>query len=435
MALTKPQSGRKSGRRSLSPQARSNTRLALVAFTVVLTVCVLVIVTLQARRAEQALDESGVQTLRDYTGYAGRMMGAEVLRRFAEQRATILSPVTGSAQRAVPAPTLDEIVKRGDAYFAEFRTLHDPELGYFRLDPASGTIDGRGSVRGDLAVRVADTVRMALAVKPTLGEPEILVVTHEGVSFSVAFARLLDSAGRVDAVYGFIYARAPLMAAVADRVFEETPLLPTSYAGSRWNYDTTKVVVGEIGNAALLGMRITDRSGQVLWQSRGATAAATSPFRERVVLSTNAGGLIVETALLPAGEPSLAPGIVRRAQRWSLGALLAISAMLAAVSLVALGGERLGARERRAEAMQQLALGLRHELNNALATVMLNAELMREETSDPLHRERLESIVGEADRMRGVLRRLEQTDRLEVVVPYLNEGYMVDLSAPDAGRS
>ena len=83
----------------------------------------------------------------------------------------------------------------------------------------------------------------------------------------------------------------------------------------------------------------------------------------------------------------------------------------------------------RAATRQQLALGLRPELNNALASVLLNAEMLGEDKAlDQANRERLMAIVEQADRMRGVLRRLEKTDRLDVVVPYLNEGYMVDLS-------
>ena len=140
---------------------------------------------------------------------------------------------------------------------------------------------------------------------------------------------------------------------------------------------------------------------------------------------------MVETALLPAGEPTLIPNIVRRAQRWSLRALLALTIMLAAVSLIALGGERAGARARRANAMKQLALGLRHELNNALASVMLNAELLSEDQLDAAQRERLDAIIEQADRMRNVLRRLEKSERLDVMVPYLNEGFMVDLSAAE----
>lgn len=431
MPLPIPSSHKNGGRWPLSPETRSTLRLALVACAVLATVGVFAVVSLQARRAEDALDESAARTLRDYTGYAGRMMGAEVLRRFAEQRAGILAPVSGSARRAVAAPALADIVTRGDAYFATFGPSHDPGFGYFRLDLRTGALEGTGGMRGPLAAPVADTLRAVLADTPVVSEPDVLIVTIDHVPYSVAFARLVERDGRATAAYGFTYTRALGVGAMAERVFRETPLLPASYAGLRWNYDTTSVSAGEVMNESLLGMRVTDRAGHVLWQSKGAAAGDASSYRATVVLSTAPGGVVVETALLPAGEPTLIPNIVRRAQRWSLRALLALTIMLAAVSLIALGGERAGASARRANAMKQLALGLRHELNNALASVMLNAELLSEDQLDAAQRERLDAIIEQADRMRNVLRRLEKSERLDVMVPYLNEGFMVDLSAAE----
>jgi hypothetical protein len=41
------------------------------------------------------------------------------------------------------------------------------------------------------------------------------------------------------------------------------------------------------------------------------------------------------------------------------------------------------------------------------------------------------AITEQAERMRDVLRRLEKRERLDVIVPYLGEGFMVDLSARD----
>ncbi len=78
MSQENGQPRRVSGSWSLSPNARSTTRLALVACTLLATVAALLIVTLQTRSAVQALEEAGSHTLRDYTGYAGRMMGAEM---------------------------------------------------------------------------------------------------------------------------------------------------------------------------------------------------------------------------------------------------------------------------------------------------------------------------------------------------------------------
>ncbi|MEO7454898.1 MAG: histidine kinase dimerization/phospho-acceptor domain-containing protein [Gemmatimonadaceae bacterium] len=416
-------------------ELHSNRRLAFVAATVLATAGVLALVTLEARRAEKALESATAHTLRDYTGYAGRMMGAEVLRRFSEQRAAILAPVTGSSGRDVAAPSLGEVVQRGDEYFASFPAAPDSGLGYFRVDVRTGAIEGRGAVRDSLAAAIADTLRKLGPVAPRSNPTDILVVIQRGTPYSVAFARLFDRTGTATSVYGFTYTRSAGVAAIAGRVFRETPLLPTSFAGARWNYDTTQVRPGEVANDSLLAMRITDRAGHVLWQSAGGTFNA-SANGERVVLSTAAGGFDVESFIKAAGEPTLIPSIVRRAQSWSLRGLLVLTLLLVGVSLVALRRERLGARDRRTQAMQQLALGLRHEMNNALASVMLNAELLAEEESlDDDQRERLKAIVEQSDRMRAVLRRLEKTDHFHVVVPYLNEGYMVDLSLSETNAS
>jgi hypothetical protein len=415
-----------------SPQAHSNTRLALVACTILATVGMLLLVTLEARRVEQELASATRLTLRDYTGYAGRLMGAEVLRRFSDERADILAPVTGSAGRTVPAPALQEIVDRGARSFSELGVTSDAGLGYFRIDLLSGAVEGRGAVHGAFATLVADTLRALLRTTPhaKLGRPDIRIVSMNGEWYSVAFTHLVSPAGVPTAIYGFTYTRKRVVAAFAAQVFRETPLLPTSFTGTRWNYDTTLVNPGEVVNDSLLGMRITDRAGHVFWQSGNTAAITSAQYWQRAVLSTAAGGLNVEAVILPAREPVLIPSTVRRAQRWSLRALLALTLLLAIVSLIALRGEQVGVRARRAEAMQQLALGLRHELNNALASVMLNAELLREEdTLDPSQQERLQSIVEQADRMRNVLRKLEKSERLEVMVPYLTEGLMVDLSA------
>lgn len=421
---------RQSGDWSLSPQAHSNVRLAVVACSVLVTVFVLSIATIEARRADQALREAAAHTLRDYAGYAGRTMGGEVLRRFSEQRATILAPVTGSANRNVAEPSLDEIVARGKKYFNAFPPSGDMQLAYFRVDLRRRAIESRGNMPSAFATRVADTLTRILANGPSITEPTILVIEDRGVPRSVAYALLIGREGQPVAAYGFTYLRAVGVAAVAARAFRETPLLPSSFTGTRWNYDTTIVHAGEVANDSLLGVRVTDRAGNVFWQSSRVAATEGTAYTETVVLSTLPGGIIVQVALRPTSESSLIPSVIRTSQRLSLQALFALTVLLSLVSLLALGRERLGARSRRAEAMQQLALGLRHEINNALASVMLNAELFAEEDGlDAEQRARVVAIVEQSDRMRRVLRRLEKAERFDVVVPYLNEGYMVDLSA------
>lgn len=417
---------------ALSPQARSTGRLALVAGTVLVIVAALFVVTLHARAADRALDDATTRTLRDYTGYAGRLMGSEMLRRFAEQRGRILAPVTGSVEGPGAPPALSEIVRRGQREFDT--TAFDPGRVYLRLDLATGATERVGPATAPLVTRAIDTLR-ALARRGKLSaEPDLVVLEDEQVPYSVAYATLRDRTGRATAVYAYSYTRSIGMAQFARAVFHETPLLPPSFAGLRWNYDTTQVRPGEVLNDALLSVRVTDRTGRLLWASPGVPPPPTT-IREFVVISTYAGGLIVETALQAGSVPTLIPSVVRRAQRWSMRAVLALTLMLAAVSLLALRREGAVGRARRGEAMEQLALGIRHELNNALATVLLNAELLGERPElDDVLRERVTAITEQAERMRDVLRRLEHRERLDMIVPYLDAGYMVDLSARGPDR-
>lgn len=416
------------------PQAHSTRRLAIVACGVLLTLGALFLAAFQARRAERALAEAGTQTLRDYTGFASRLLGAELMRRFADQRNFILAPVTGASDRETPAPDLAAIEERGERWFGIEHAAPDPARGYFRLDLRTGAFEATPPLAGALASRVKDTLQR---LAPRLRGPsiaDVLVVPIDGRQFSVAYVPLRDGRGTALAVYGYTYTRDRRIAEVASRVFIQTPLLPNSFMGSRWNYDTVVVRPGEVQNDAMLVARIRDRQGRTMWQSRNVSGVPASAYLSPTVISTTPGGLEVETALLPRSEALLLPVVARHAQRWSLSALVMLTVMLAVVSLLALQSERVVAKARRAEAMQQLALGLRHELNNALASVMLNAELVQKEGElDEAQRARIAVIAEQADRMRGVVRRLEQSDRLDVVVPYLNEGFMVDLSTPRHG--
>lgn len=421
-----------SGRRSGSAQVRSTTRLALVAATLLATLAILVFVTLEARSAENALDESAQHTIVDYTGYAGRILGAEVLRRFNEQRARILAPVAGSSGRNVTPPSLAEIERLGNPYFGELTSGRATKLGYFRLDLGSHKVEMTGEMSASLERRIADTLTAIHDAHADTSALQVLALIDSGVPHSVAYAPLRDERGQTIAVYGYTYRRAEGIAAVARQVFSRTPLLPPSLTGAHWNYDTTRIERAAL-NDSILGMRILDRAGRVLWSSEGTQFDSTSAYRQRIVISTFAGGFIVETTLRSEAVQQLIPGQVRRAQKWFMWALIALALLLAMVSLSALQGERLGAKQRRVEALQQLALGLRHELNNALASLLLNAELLAEDTAgDESQRERVEAIVEQAERMRSVLRRLEKTDQLENVVPYLSDGLdglMVDLSS------
>ncbi len=81
-------------------------------------------------------------------------------------------------------------------------------------------------------------------------------------------------------------------------------------------------------------------------------------------------------------------------------------------------------------ALQQLALGLRHELNNALAGLILETELLSGAgTGYERYRESVASIQSQVWRIHEVLRRLDDVDVLPTK-PYLDRGLMIDLSEP-----
>ena len=105
-----------------------------------------------------------------------------------------------------------------------------------------------------------------------------------------------------------------------------------------------------------------------------------------------------------------------------------VGCFLLAVSLIAFWGEMSHQTSERARSMQQLTTGLRHELNNALASVMLEAQMLAasdEASTDARYAGA--AIAEQSERMRNVLRRLDNVDRLPVV-SYFEGRSMVDLA-------
>jgi hypothetical protein len=84
------------------PQTRSNVRLAVVACTVLVTMLVARDGRHRSAPSGPSTGVSAAHTLRDYSGYAARTMGGEVLRRSFGAARAILCPVSGSANRERP---------------------------------------------------------------------------------------------------------------------------------------------------------------------------------------------------------------------------------------------------------------------------------------------------------------------------------------------
>jgi PAS domain S-box-containing protein len=81
----------------------------------------------------------------------------------------------------------------------------------------------------------------------------------------------------------------------------------------------------------------------------------------------------------------------------------------------------------RSAALRQLSLGLRHEMNNALAALSMEAEMLAMGTLDPDARASVVTIVDQARRLSAMLRRLDNVETLDVV-HYLEGESMLDLS-------
>lgn len=87
----------------------------------------------------------------------------------------------------------------------------------------------------------------------------------------------------------------------------------------------------------------------------------------------------------------------------------------------------------RARALQELAVGIRHEVNNTLAALLANAQVLMESPGlDQAGLEAACAVQSEVLRLAEVTERLQRVEELPRV-PYLGSVIMVDVSAPKAG--
>lgn len=87
-------------------------------------------------------------------------------------------------------------------------------------------------------------------------------------------------------------------------------------------------------------------------------------------------------------------------------------------------------RAERTRALQELAVGIRHEVNNTLAALLANAQLLGEVPGlDAVGREAARAIQTEVFRLAELTERLQRVEELPRV-PYLGSVVMIDVSAP-----
>lgn len=84
----------------------------------------------------------------------------------------------------------------------------------------------------------------------------------------------------------------------------------------------------------------------------------------------------------------------------------------------------------RTRALQELPVGIRHEVNNALAALLENAQVLAETNGlDAVGQEAARAIQTEVLRLAEVTERLQRVEELPRV-PYLGSVVMIDVSVP-----
>ena len=376
----------------------------------------------EVRQANAALGATTAQTLRDYATTAGRILGSEAIRSSTEFRAKLFGPLMGTVVVKGSAPELATFARRADSLYLAEHYTPDSLRGYIRIDARTGRFEGLGAMQ-DIAFAGAVVDTIFDRARTASRAPMILSLAGHA-PIIVAVAAVADATGH-QYVYVVTQSRATNFRHAMSEIMETVPLLPPSFAGATWNLDQQVSTANRQRNYAMIGVRVIAADGTVLyasphWFGGGFTGSYT--------LQSGPGSFTIHTVLRPDLESRLVPTAIRTAGTSLYVGLVLVGCFLLAVSVVAFRGEMSHQRAERARSIQQLTTGLRHELNNALASVMLEAQMLAASAeASPDSRYAGAAIAEQAERMRKVLRRLDNVDVLPVV-NYFEGKSMLDLA-------
>jgi hypothetical protein len=377
----------------------------------------------EVHQANAALEATSSQTLRDYATAAGRVLGTEAIRRSNEFRSKLYGPLMGTVVVDGKAPPLPTFAQRAESLYAAEKYEPDPFRGYLRVDVRTKKWEGVLAMADSGRARaVVDTLLSRYRAGVSRAPMIVLPGAHEPIIF---FAAAVADAEGHQYMYVVTQARATNFRHAMQATMETVPLLPPSFAGTAWKIDGQGGAANNPANDSLIGVRIVASDGTLLYAS---PHWYPGPYRGRYQFQTGPGSFTIETVLRPSLATRLVPAVVRTAGRSLYIGLGLVACFLLAVSLIAFWGEMSHQTEARARSMQQLTTGLRHELNNALASVMLESQMLaasEDATTDARYAGA--AIAEQAERMRKVLRRLDDVDRLPVV-SYFEGKSMVDLT-------
>ena len=404
-------------------------RAALVIISLGGTVAVCGLLAKEVHDADASLERASAQTLHNYATFAGKVLGIELLRRSNDFRGRLFGPVSGTMTGS--GVSLAAFTAHSDSLYAADGFPPDSLRGYLRIDLKHRTWSGTRAMRDDLlARRVADNLlsRNAPALRMPMG---LVIVTVEGKPMTVSFSTVDDTLAHNMFVYVVTQTRAVNFKHMFATTLASAPLLPSTFSGDQWNVDAPSGTTRQ-PNDSLIGVRVIGSDGTLLFAS---SHWFTGPYRGAYQFQTGPGGFTIQTVLRPGLERQLVPAAVRSAGKSLYIGLVLVGIFLLVISMVAFWGELTHRSAERALSMQRLTTGLRHELNNALASVMLESQLL---AASPDATEDFKSaamtISEQSERMRDVLRKLDNVEKLPVV-DYFDGTSMVDLAtAPVAPR-
>ncbi len=314
-----------------------------------------------------------------------------------------------------------------------------------------GTLDPSSGSRAKRVSSLADTPAAALAQSPGLGVVRIKMRT-------LIFLRLLAVIGQGFVIYCVLFVlkfpleRLPcyILVGVSAALNLALMVSPASARAARpW----------EVGGQ--LGFDIVQLAG-LLYFSGGVTnpfcllmiipvtvAVAVLPTRWALAVGGLSGLLVLTLAIIARPMPWAGPEILHLPVLYRAGCALALL-----VGLAVTGGfahwttnqttkmelalhvtETVLAREQRLSALGALAAAAAHELGTPLATISVIAKEMARDTPEGPLREDAWLLMDEAQRCRGILRRLteapEAADTLRERVSLV--GFVRELVAPYAG--
>ena len=448
---------------------RARHRRAAILAGLVGTAALALAAVLQVAWSWEARREASRRALRAQLAFAARMVGDEILRVGAHRRWTLLAPVLTRAAddlardavldtlAARAAATLDGAGLGDDPYRGAFRLALDPRTGAPR--PAHPLSARRGALAdGPLAPALLAAVgaRLAAGDAPET-EPLAAFASVRGSQVAnVVFVRTPATARTPALAVGVTYGR---VRAVARSVEEARLLLPplpgdgrpgagapgaprpagdpadaavrllgdgrqrpaapgalgASAAGESVAVESAPIVAPWMRGA--VGTRFLSGTGEVLYATAGwGPARWATPYRARVGYQSRPGGFALEMALDEACTEALVAAVVPPAERWLLGAVLALVVLLAGGGVAGLR------RERELERLRaRFVASVSHELRTPLATICAWSDtlLAGRQESEAQARRWLGIINREAHRVAamadGVLvAAREEADRLRV---------------------